>query len=561
MFINILKILILLLLLNIKPVYSKIINNTGFKIKNLSSYFSALVSFENQQNKDSLKFFNSSRPLIHFHEPYLRNYINSLVHEGKIKKAVHELKFASNKNNLNFFEAYLLLFLDTIKKEDNSRSKEYLEKLAKFKKKGSFEGAIIHSLEDFFYVFKNKNKKSINKNLGDLGFINLAFQSCYLGENISENYFKNLLNKTQLDHSRYTFFYINYLISKERYKEAKNIIDSADVINSNLLILQTKNWIAEKQFNKISSVFSCKSETDILSEFFYLIASLYSSEEDYKKSNFYLKISNFLNPKFKFNLTLIAENFYINKNYSQSRIIMENFEEVDGIYYWYKIKKNSQIILKDSGIEQSSNYLKANFKKIKNPSEKILFDMANLSKSFKKYDDAISYYNKILPKLNKNSSTYADVLYRRGGGFERLGDFVKSDNDLLQSLEIDPDDAYVLNYLAYSWLERNYKIDIAMQMLKKAYEQEQEDPFIIDSIGWAHYLTGNYIEAEKFLKKAIEIMPNDPIVNDHYGDILWYLDRKIEAQYYWKSVLGFDDTDSEMKDKVYIKILKGLKKI
>ena len=130
MFINILKILILLLLLNIKPVYSKIINNTGFKIKNLSSYFSALVSFENQQNKDSLKFFNSSRPLIHFHEPYLRNYINSLVHEGKIKKAVHELKFASNKNNLNFFEAYLLLFLDTIKKEDNSRSKEYLEKLA-----------------------------------------------------------------------------------------------------------------------------------------------------------------------------------------------------------------------------------------------------------------------------------------------------------------------------------------------------------------------------------------------------------------------------------------------
>ena len=153
MFINILKILILLLLLNIKPVYSKIINNTGFKIKNLSSYFSALVSFENQQNKDSLKFFNSSRPLIHFHEPYLRNYINSLVHEGKIKKAVHELKFASNKNNLNFFEAYLLLFLDTIKKEDNSRSKEYLEKLAKFKKKGSFEGAIIHSLEDFFYVF------------------------------------------------------------------------------------------------------------------------------------------------------------------------------------------------------------------------------------------------------------------------------------------------------------------------------------------------------------------------------------------------------------------------
>ena len=97
--------------------------------------------------------------------------------------------------------------------------------------------------------------------------------------------------------------------------------------------------------------------------------------------------------------------------------------------------------------------------------------MANLYKSFKKYNEAIKYYNKILQKLNNDSSIYADVLYRRGGGFERLGDYVKSDKDLLKSLEIEPDDAYVLNYLAYSWLERNYKIDIAMQMLEKAYEQ------------------------------------------------------------------------------------------
>jgi len=561
MFTNIFKILILLLFFNINPLYSKITNNTDFKTKNLSSYFSALVSFENQQNKDSLKFFNSSKSLIHFHKPYLRNYINTLVQEGKIKKAAHELRIASSENNLDFFEAYLLLFLDAIKKEDNNKSKEYLKKLTNFKKKGSFERVIIQSLEDFFYVFKNKKKKSITKDLGDLGFINLVFQSCYLGENKLENYFKNLLNETQLDYSRYTFFYINYLISEEKYKEAKDITDSTDVINSNLLILQTKNWIDTKQFNRISSIFSCKNETDILSEFFYLIASLYSSEKNYKKSNFYSKISNFLNKKFKFNLTLIAENFYINNNYSQSRIAVEEFDQGDGIYYWYKIKKNSQIILKENGIEQSSNYLKTNFKKIKNPSEKILFDMANLSKSFKKYDEAINYYNKILPKLNNDSSTYADVLYRRGGVFERLGDYVKSDKDLLKSLEIDPDDAYVLNYLAYSWLERNYKIDVAMQMLEKAYEQEPEDAFIIDSIGWAHYLIGNYIKAEKLLKKAIQIMPDDPIVNDHYGDILWYLDRKMEAQYYWKSVLNFDDAEDKMKDKTYIKILKGLKKI
>ena len=561
MFINILKVLVLLLFLNIKPLYSKNTNNTDFNTKNLSSYFSALVSLENQQNKDSLKFFNHSRSLINFHKPYIKKYVNSLVLEGKIKRAAHELKVISNENNKDFFDAHLILFLDSIKNEKNIKSREHLKKLLEFTGKGPFETVIVESLSDFFYVFQNKREKPINKELGDLGYINLTFQSCYLGDDKTDNYFENLFDKTQLDYSRYLYFYVNYLISKKMYKDAKYITDTADVINSNLLILETKNWIDTKKFKKISSIFSCQKENDILGEFFYLIASIYSSERDYKKSNFYLKISNFLNPRFKFNLTLISENFYIDGKYSQSKVVMKDFNKDDGIYNWYKIKKNSLIILKEEGIEQSSTYLNSNFKKIKNPSEKILFDMANLSKRYKKYNDAINYYNKILPKLKADSSIYADVLYRRGGGFERLGDYENSDKDLLRSLEIEPDDAYVLNYLAYSWLERNYKIDVAMDMLEKAYEQEPEDAFIIDSIGWAHYLVGNYIEAEKFLKKAIQILPDDPIVNDHYGDILWHLDRKTEAHYYWNSVLDFDDTEKEMREKTFIKTLKGLKKI
>ena len=560
MFNNICKILILLLVFNIGPVYPKIKNNTDFKTKNLSSYFSAIVSFQNQQNEDSLRFFNASKPLIHFHEPYLRKYINTLVQEGKIKRAAYDLKIVSNENNKDFFEAHLLLFLDELKKKNFNKAEEYIKNLKAFKKSGAFEKVIIQSLDDFFYVFKNKKIKKINKEIGDLGFINFVFQNSYLGENSSEEYFLNLFNKSQMDYSRYIYFYINYLISKDRYKEAKEITDSADIINSSLLILQTKKWIDTKKFKKISSLFFFEKESDILGEFFYLISSLYSSEGDYIKSNFYLKISNFLNPKFKFNQTLIAENFYINKNYAQSKIAMQGLNKDDGIYYWYKIKKNSQIIFKENGVEKSYSYLKKNFKKIKNPSEKILFDMANLSKSFKKYDEAIKYYNKILPKLDKDSATYAEVLYRRGSGFERLGNYNKSDIDLLKSLNIEPDDAYVLNYLAYSWLERNYKIDEAMQMLEKAYDQEPEDPFIIDSIGWAHFLTGNYIKAEEFLKKAIQIMPDDPIVNDHYGDILWMLDRKIEAVYYWKGVLSLDDAEEEIKDNAYIKVLKGLKK-
>ena len=102
----------------------------------------------------------------------------------------------------------------------------------------------------------------------------------------------------------------------------------------------------------------------------------------------------------------------------------------------------------------------------------------------KKYEKAIEYYSIVLSQIDENSESYADILYRRGGSYERLGQFLKSDEDLLKSLEINPDDSYVLNYLAYSWLERDYKIDTAIEMLQRAYKQKKNDPFIIDSVGW-----------------------------------------------------------------------------
>ena len=96
-------------------------------------------------------------------------------------------------------------------------------------------------------------------------------------------------------------------------------------------------------------------------------------------------------------------------------------------------------------------------------------------------------------------------------------------------------------------------------MLKKAYDLRSNDPYITDSIGWAYYLTENYIEAEKYLKKAVELMPEDPTVNDHYGDILWKLNRNIQARYFWNYVLSLDNVDEEIKQKINIKIIEGLK--
>ena len=188
----------------------------------------------------------------------------------------------------------------------------------------------------------------------------------------------------------------------------------------------------------------------------------------------------------------------------------------------------------------------------------MVFDLANFYKNSKNYVKAIEGYTQVISILDDNSIIKSDLLYRRGGSYERLGNYEKADADLFHSLKINPDDAYTLNYLAYSWLERNYKISEAMEMLKKAYDLKSNDPYIIDSIGWAYFLINNFSEAEKYIIRAVELMPDDPVVNDHYGDILWKLDRKIQARYFWNNVLNFDETDNEMRNKINLKLIEGL---
>ena len=548
----------LIFLLYQSPLYSKSKTLNDFNSHHLSNYFSGIVAYENSDNSQALKFFKSSKSLIKQHDSYLENYVYTLVLEGKVQQATSEIKQNLTEDNSNFFEAHLVLALESLKRKNYKKSKEHLERSYKFINNNRLSLIIAETLKQYLYVFENNKISKIQNKFGNFSFINEVFQRCYLNDKNTKTYFNNLINSQNEDYSRYIFFYINYLIKIDEYDEAKNITGNLNYLNSSLLISQGKKWIEDQKAEEFKKIFSCNNPTDIVSELFFLISNLYSSQDNYEKSNFYLNISYYLNPKFKFNLSLLAENYYFNKDYTKTLKILESFNKKNEFYYWFKLKKEAQIISKKQDKDKSLDFINLNFKKIKNPSIKIIFDIANINKNAEKYNEAIIYYDQIISKINSNSQLYAEILYRRGGSYERLGDYVSSDRDLLKSLEVNPDDAYVLNYLAYSWLEREYKIDLSLQMLEKAYTARSNDPYIIDSIGWAYYLIDDYEKAENFLKRAVELMPEDPIVNDHYGDILWKLDRKIQARYFWKNVLNLEETEDKMKKIIKGKLIEGL---
>lgn len=538
-----------------KNIYSK-----DFNSKELSNYFSGVISHSNQKNEQALKYFKSSKQLLNKHEEYFKKLIFSLVLNQNVDRAIQEIKFLKNKNQTEFFEAQLLLLIDSINKKNFSKSKIYLNSIVEYTEEGTFEKVIYETLRDYAYTFEEKKMSNFKSNFGNLISINNAFQSCYLNNPKTLEYFDRLQNSDAADYSRYLFFYVNYLVHEKRFDLVKEISLKIDDLSSNLIILQTKSWIDKSDFNEIKEIFSCKNEKDLLAEFFYLVSNLYSSQDEYEQSNFYLNISYFLNKKFKINLSLMADNYYLNENYDQSLKVLKLFNSKDDLYYWFKIKQEAKIITKKKNKEESLKFIETNLKNIKNPSTKVLFDLATIYKNSKNYERAIELYTSVMNNIEKDTLNYADLLYRRGGSFERIGEYEKSDKDLLDALKLIPNNSYVLNYLAYSWLERDQNINKAILMLEKAYKENENDPYIIDSVGWGYFLIGKYNDAEKYMRRALELMPNDPIVNDHYGDILWKLNRKIQAQYFWNSVLKMEDVEKEMIEKIKVKLITGLSK-
>ena len=558
---KIFKIILFLVLSYQTPVYSKSTSFNDFNSRDLSNYFSGIIAYENRDNSEALKYFNLSKVLLNSHDNYLKRYVNSLVLENKVAQAINVVKNNSKKSNSDFFDAYVLLIIDSLKKNDFDKADIYLDQSLRFQEENRINLVIFETLKQYIYTFKNKKLLPNKKNFGNLSLIAEAFQRCYYNDQRTSSFFLNLINSQQGDYSRYIFFYINYLIQNKEFDQAKSVIDQIDYIGSTLLLTQTKSWIDNNKFKSFEKIFSCRNHNDIISEFLFLISNLYSSQDNFEKSNFYLNLSIYLNPKFEFNLSLVAENFFADGEYNKVKKIVRKFKETDEFYYWFRVKKEAQIIVKEQNYEKGTSYIESKFKNIEKPNPKMIFDLANFYKNSKNYELAIDYYSRLISSLEDTSVIKSDILYRRGGSYERLGNYEKSDEDLLHALRIRPDDAYVLNYLAYSWLERDYKIDEAMEMLKIAYDSKSNDPYIIDSIGWAYFLIDEYEEAEKYLKRAVELMPDDPIVNDHYGDILWKLDQKIQARYFWNSVLSFDDTEDDMRENINKKLITGLKSI
>jgi tetratricopeptide (TPR) repeat protein len=111
------------------------------------------------------------------------------------------------------------------------------------------------------------------------------------------------------------------------------------------------------------------------------------------------------------------------------------------------------------------------------------------------------------------------LLFLKGGLAERQKHYEPAEQYFRQALDIDPNNAMVLNYLGYMLADKGTRLPEALKMIRKAVEIEPMNGAYLDSLGWAYFKLGQYELAEDNLRRAVERDQTDPTVHDHLGDL------------------------------------------
>ena len=558
---------LLLFIANYSHLNANILDNKKKLVKNsnyFSNYLSGSASLQKNDSRRAYGFFENIENLGAYHSEFNLKYVETLVNNGKIEEAYIFIK-KLDKSYQSLYPFNLILLVYDFKKERYSKLKNYIS----LPKQSLGDPLLLELYQNLglWLDLSNKNIEELNQKISKS---NSSFKNVSLTQKILINlyldnqknidfYFNEISNNKEL--GRYNYFYLSYYLEKNNKEKINDIINQNLKISSeNLLFKQLFLDTRENKFYKIDKFYKRKNINHGLAELFYLFANFYQNNEQVQISNFYLNLSEYLNPNFQSNKILKVENLIILNNLEQSEKELQVIEKLGKEFYWYanltrlrflpNINSERQINLLESFLKNNEFFI----------SEKY-FELANFVRANKNYTKSIELYEKsIASKKNTRDGDWI-FYYNLAIGQERAGLWENAEKSFLQALKISPKQPEVLNYLAYSWLEKKINLDKAKEMLVEAVNISKGRGYILDSLGWAYFLLKDYDKAEEILQTAYEKEPSEAVIYDHYGDVLWTNGKEIQARYVWQNAIKLKNIEQDLKESINKKIIFGLEDV
>ncbi len=529
-------------------------NKRIYSSKYITNYLYGSVLYDENKHNLAANNLKKNLKLQGQHSDYDIKYVTSLVIDGKFDEAEKYI-FLIDKN---YSDLFILNFLKCIFFLQNQKYKNALEEIKKINSQDRLFTELQNTL--IFWIELENGKEPENELIKNfqsvrspgIALINQFLASKYIGNNkLHKAYNFQILSSDN---------YVRYKIlsawneSKEGRKDnSLKILKLALNKNSqNVLLKQSFKNFKKENYN-ITTFFDSKKINHNLSEIFYLFSNLYQQRNDILFSELLLSISLEFNENFLSNNLIRFENKLINNpEHKFNYLFLNKLKSIGDEYLWY-IKYNLATNAKNQNISNLLPLINSNDFFI----QKKYMDLANYYRNKKDYKLALVYYTKV-EKINSDQDW--SFYYFKGICYERLKKWKDSEKNLQKSISLSPKKYSVINYLAYSWLERRENIDEATKMLEEAVKlSEWKLGYIIDSLGWAYFLKKDYDKAERILKIAYEKTPYESEVYDHYGDVLWKQKKYLQARHVWGNALNLENIELQRKKRIKEKIINGLK--
>ena len=152
-----------------------------------------------------------------------------------------------------------------------------------------------------------------------------------------------------------------------------------------------------------------------------------------------------------------------------------------------------------------------------------------LLREYKQYQDAYQILNEAVSKAPKD----VDLLYDLATMAEKVGKLPEMELLLRRIIASQPDYHAAYNALGYALADRKLRLTEARELIQKALQFAPNDPYIVDSLGWVEFRSGNLAEALRLLQNAYQARP-DAEIAAHLGEVLWSMGKQKQAMEIWE---------------------------
>lgn len=290
-------------------------------------------------------------------------------------------------------------------------------------------------------------------------------------------------------------------------------------------------------------------------EVFLTLASVLEREQDERYALVYARLAEYLRPGYTEAILLTAEILQDQDQFDLATRTYSRVKQTDPMFLNAELGRADALV--DADKHDAAIEVLRNLTRTYSDVPRVYISLGDVLRGQEHYAEAAEAYDTAVDMIPEPAPNHWFLFYARGIANEREGNWDQAQKDFHKALELSPDQPLVLNYLGYSLVEANERLDEAQDMIERAVAARPNDGYITDSLGWVLYQVGKYEEALAPMERAVELVSNDPIINDHLGDVYWKVNRKREAEFQWSRALSFKPDE---KDAVRIrrKLEKGL---